>query len=413
MNYKLIILNKLLDKYEKSKSYLQYTNRRIMIKAQEIKEYNIENYEQKILFHEILKELKVKKIVDFNYLKYEEGNILDKIWLKKENVDNAYFESQRENPKKNYMIILKQLENIKFEQEWLQKFCKDITKYMVENQKENNLLLLSKSEHILKALEEIDKMQSISKINSELKRIFSIKFYNDSKYFERYIEKNIISIAKKYYFEKNDSVELNNDEILKEIGIVKYPEIIEFCGNMKCKIKGKLIEFSDVMVGNYINSHTILSIEDIELIDVDKIIWIENKANYIDYISNKKTNEFVIYHGGFYSPIKGEFFKKVYEASKKTSKDITYLHWSDIDIGGFEIFIRLKSNIVKEVQTYKMDKNTLVKNQNNWNYFDENYKKKLCKLRKSDEYSIFFEIIDIMLEYNCKLEQETLISRIN
>lgn len=410
MNYKQIILNKLLDKYEKSKSYLKHANRRIIVKAQEIKEYNVENYEQKILFHEILKKLKAKRIVDFDYLKYEEGNILDKIWLEKENVDTAYLEIQRENPKKNYMIILKQLENINFKQEWLQKFCKDITKYMIENQKENNLLPLSKSELILNALEEIDKMQSISKVNSVLKRIFSIKCYNDSKYFEKYIEKNIIAIAKKYYLKNGDNIELNNDEILKEIGIVKYPEIIEFCGNMKCKIKGKLIEFSDATVGNYINSYTILNIEDIELIDLNKIIWIENKANYIDYISNKKTNELVIYHGGFYSPIKGEFFKKVYEASRKTSKDIIYLHWSDIDIGGFEIFTRLKNNIVKEVQPYKMDKNTLVKNKNYWNYFDENYKKKLCKLRKCDEYNIFFETIDIMLEYNCKLEQEALIS---
>ena len=100
MNYKQIILNKLLDKYEKSKSYLKHTNRRIMIKAQEIKEYKVENYEQKILFHEMLKDLKAKRIVDFDYLKYEEGNILDKIWLEKENVDNAYLEIQRANPKK-------------------------------------------------------------------------------------------------------------------------------------------------------------------------------------------------------------------------------------------------------------------------------------------------------------------------
>ncbi len=410
MNYKQIVLNKLLDKYEKSKSYLKPSNRRIMVKVEEIKEYNIENYEYKILFHEILKELKKKKIVNFNYLKYEEGNILDKIWLEKENVDKAYIEIQRENPKNTYTIILEQLETIRFEQEWLQKFFEEMKAYMIKNQKQNSLLPLSKSDFILKALQEIDRMQNESKVNSMLKRIFSIKCYNDSKFFEREIEKYIISIAKKYYFKENNIMELNNDEILKELGIVKYPEVIEFCGNMRCKINEKIIEFSDITIGSYINSSTILNIEDIELIDVEKIIWIENKANYIDYISNKKTNEFVIYHGGFYSPIKGEFFKKIYRASKDISNNITYLHWSDIDIGGFEIFVRLKNNIVKEVEPYKMDKNILLENKNYWNYFDENYKKRLNKLRECNEYSIFFSTIDIMLKHYCKLEQEVLIS---
>lgn len=409
MNYKQIILNKLLDKYEKSKSYLKSTNRRIIIKAEEIKEYNPENYEQKILFHEILKDLKSKKIIDFNYIKYEEGNILDSIWLEKENVDNAYIEIQRENPKETYIIILKQLEYTKFEQKWLQEFCEEMKEYMIKNQKPNTLLPPSKYEFILKALQEVDKIQNKNKINTMLKRIFSMKCYNDSKYFEREIEKYVISIARKYYIWEKYDIKLNDDEILKELGIVRYPEIIEFCGNMRCKVKGKKIEFSDITDGNYINSNTIMNIEDIELIDVNKIVWIENKANYIDYITKKKTNELVIYHGGFYSPIKGEFFKKIYKASKNISKDITYLHWSDIDIGGFEIFTRLKNNIVKDVEPYKMDKDTLLENKNCWNYFDENYKRKLCDLRKNNEYSLFFDIIDFMLEYNCKLEQEALI----
>lgn len=126
---------------ENSKSYLKNTNRRIMIKAEEIKEYNTENYEQKMLFHEILEELKRKKIVDYDYLKYEEGNILDRIWLEKENIDNAYIEIQRENPKKNYIIILERLEGENFKQEWLKKFCEDIKKYMIRNQKENQRIL--------------------------------------------------------------------------------------------------------------------------------------------------------------------------------------------------------------------------------------------------------------------------------
>lgn len=410
MDYKKIILNKLLDKYEKSKSYVKSTNRRIMVKVEEIKEYDLENYEQKLLFHETLKELKLKKIVDFNYLKYEEGNILDKIWLEKENIVNAYIEAQRENPKENYVVILERLESENFKQEWLRNFCEHIKNYMLENQKECQLLSFGQFEDILKALEEIDKMQSINNAGTILKRIFSINCYNDSKYFEKNIEKNIIGIVKKFYFEENGDIELKDDDILKEVGIIKYPEIIEFCGNMRCTVKGKIIEFSDTTEGSYINGNAILNLENVELIAVDKIIWIENKANYIDYILNKKPNEFVIYHGGFYSPIKGNFFKKIYEASTKLLNHITYLHWSDIDIGGFEIFTRLKDNVAREVEPYKMDNDTLVKYKYKWSYFNEKYKDRLYKLRNCEKYCMFFDVIDTMIEHNCKLEQESIIS---
>ena len=37
MNYKELILNKLLDKFEKSKSYLENTNRRIILKLDNLK----------------------------------------------------------------------------------------------------------------------------------------------------------------------------------------------------------------------------------------------------------------------------------------------------------------------------------------------------------------------------------------
>ena len=43
--------------------------------------------------------------------------------------------------------------------------------------------------------------------------------------------------------------------------------------------------------------------------------------------------------------------------------------------------------------------------------FDERYKKKLYELRNCDMYQLFFDTIDVMIEYNCKLEQEVLISK--
>ena len=74
---------------------------------------------------------------------------------------------------------------------------------------------------------------------------------------------------------------------------------------------------------------------------------------------------------------------------------ITYYHWSDIDIGGFEIFMRLKENIIQELLPYKMDKNTLLKNKENCRDFDESYRKLLQNQRQNERYKIFFEVISI------------------
>ena len=71
MNYKKIILNRLLDKYESSKSLTNTSNRRVMLKANSIKEYNIEDYEIKKLFHDVIFDLEKKELVFYSWKKHE------------------------------------------------------------------------------------------------------------------------------------------------------------------------------------------------------------------------------------------------------------------------------------------------------------------------------------------------------
>lgn len=145
--------------------------------------------------------------------------------------------------------------------------------------------------------------------------------------------------------------------------------------------------------------------EKLEIVNTNKVIFIENKANYIDYIQNKKKdNELVIYHGGMYSPNKGEFFKKIYSAGK----NIKYYHWSDIDIGGFKIFIRLKE-IIPELIPYKMDKIAFLSKKDYWIEMDLGYFKKMQNLKNDEKYNIFYDVIEEMLEHKSKLEQEAFI----
>ena len=139
--------------------------------------------------------------------------------------------------------------------------------------------------------------------------------------------------------------------------------------------------------------------------NANKIIFIENKANYRDYIQNKiNKGEFVVYHGGMYGEVKGQFFKKLYEATKESE----FYHWSDIDIGGFKIFARLKK-IIPNLKTYMMDTEAFYRKRQYWKEMSKEYREKLARLKEQEEYSYFYDVIDEMLKNNSKLEQEAFI----
>ena len=141
---------------------------------------------------------------------------------------------------------------------------------------------------------------------------------------------------------------------------------------------------------------------------VKRILFIENKANYLEYLNKKREpDELVVYHGGFYSPVKGSFFGKLYQAGKKQGAE--FYHWSDIDLGGFSIFVRLRDSIIPELQPYLMDEAAFVSARQKGMVFDDKYALLLEGLLEKPEYSVFHPVINIMLKERVRIEQEAFI----
>ena len=237
-HYKNIILNKLLDKYEKSKSLYAKSNRRVIVKINELKEYNIEDYETKRIFHDVVQELKEEQLIDYVWQRYEKGNILQEIWLNKENVKKAYEIVNRIDVKKINEVLQSLLKEYQFNQDWIERYRKDMLKNLVEKHKMSSLFPFQFAKDILKVLKEIDCgfKQEI------LKRVLSMKCFGNSKYFEQNIEPIIVRIIKVYLLDKENYVGYHNDDILLEVGISRYPEIFEFCGDLEYFIKNEKIE---------------------------------------------------------------------------------------------------------------------------------------------------------------------------
>lgn len=165
------------------------------------------------------------------------GNILKEIWLNKRNVEKAYIIANRVDIKQQNNILLEYLEKYQFNQKFIEDYRKDMIYYISKKHKTNSLLPYEYAKDILKVLKEIDNKKEV------LKRVLSINCFGDSKYFEKNIEHIIVRIIKNYLLENEIQEDATNEDILLEVGISKYPEVLEFCGDLEYYIKNEKIEY--------------------------------------------------------------------------------------------------------------------------------------------------------------------------
>lgn len=389
MDISRYVLNKLLDKYESSKAFKSgLSSRRIIFDVKKEPKV-VENNNE---FVTVIKELASKGFVTFDYEPHFQGNI-EKVYLNIDNLEEVYKATKRESKQDkldNAQAMLdRELQTLPD--------C-DIKEYLsaIYSDVESEKKLPQYYEKLGPILQVL---HFIALSTDEItERVLSTKLFNDSKYFELNIKTEIITILAAIAGERRDS-------LLEERGIIRYPEVIEFTGDITLYLKdGKCINFAPLTCGAYINSTLVLEIKRIES-NAKKVLFIENKANYYYYIKTRNDDELVIYHGGFYSPIKGRFFLLL-----SAIPSLSFYHWSDIDLGGFRIFNRLQRNIIPSLKPYKMDAEILLLNAKNAKKIDdEKYLEELEALLEDSAYSPFHRTIRYMLDKKIKLEQESLL----
>ena len=114
MEYKKLVLDRLLDRYEKSKSFKdENSRRRILLKMTtgDMPEYDIEKPWVRETFNSIIEDLAAKDLIHFEWAKYEEGNIIEKVWLNVSKVEDCYNEIGRKAKRAVLMHCLRKLRN--------------------------------------------------------------------------------------------------------------------------------------------------------------------------------------------------------------------------------------------------------------------------------------------------------------
>ncbi|MDO5140472.1 MAG: DUF2220 family protein [Eubacteriales bacterium] len=415
-DYQKWILDTLLDKYEQSTAFQTGVfSRRIMFTAANEKKLQeaMEQIDEKHLFLTVLQEMKAQGLIDFSWVKHEAGNLVDRVWLVNESIDACYERIGRVSLRKTLEAFVTTADG------YLSGFrdSSDLKIYLEESiayTKQRKKLKAPFTADIKLDADILECLVHLDHTPDQPERVFSSKWFGDSKYFEHNLKSKVVSILKEIRKarlgtdEEADDDYLSDDDLLAERGLYRWPEIYELNGPIVFLMDdGSLIDLQSQVYGAYVNSDTVKHIAEIDGAKVERVIFIENKANYIDYQSRSRLpGDLVIYHGGCYSPMKGVLFLKICEGCRTAR----VYHWSDIDLGGFRIFTRLRKNIAPNVRPLFMDVETLQTNVCScMEIKTDGYIEQLEKLLKDPEYSVFSDVIEYMIKNRIRLEQESLI----
>lgn len=412
-NTEKTLIHALLDKYERSAAYRtgKQSNRRILLKLYDGKGktdfnfYDISDYDRRVDVNSAIELLFKKGIISFEWLRGETGHIISKVWLNYDQIDVAYQLAERSPKLVEVNLISEQAKQMlnEVKSNWAKEYFNDILTKANDKRDFGSSIPCDNSERVdlWKLILFFDSHNEVEFVE----RVLSMRLFSDSKRFETALRSKFLSVLRKYF--DTDKLCDNDDELLRQIGIVKYPEYFEFCGALSLSNEHGVTNFNPLSHGGSLSVVDLQGGNIIMAANIKKIITIENRANYIQYISKtKSTDELVIYHAGHYSPAKKKFFVAV---NASMPKDCNWYHWGDIDLGGFTMLARLRREINPNIFPFQMSKNELIQYERYCAKITGSYEDKLRGIIGKPELIDCTSCLKYMLDKKIRLEQESML----
>lgn len=396
VQYDKLIINKLLDSYEASLLSIGKNERDIHIELRFTKKnvpaYFDECSDEYENIHILMQQLKEKNLIEIMWKDRKIGHIISKVRLNVEKLEEAYAYVKRISKNEKVSKHIELLEHTLASTKSI--VCKNFITYLLERLQENksvkefiDLEDYNASKKILEVIEAIESNEKQLYL-----REFSIQTFRDSKMFEKMIGK-IHRI-----FCCFGTVEQNQEsaEWLSEYNIYQNPNFVYLKGKVFICIENEEMNLSYLKQGLGISGEDIPKIQVLCNDNIQRIITIENLTTYFRW---KEEHSLIVYLGGYHNTIRRNLLEKIYQTFPKAQ----YLHFGDIDAGGFEIYRNLCQKTKIPFQMYYMNLETLKKYEQFGKTLTEHDRKRLKDICQQEELR---EVIEYMLEKNVKLEQE-------
>lgn len=405
-----VLLARLLDKYEKSKHLLQpgSSSRRVMLRIdkKEFPEYAYQDAQLRDAWNDTVKELEARRWVTAEWVKGRP--VLSAVVLNLDHVMDCYQAIGRPHP----MIWANSVADMVSSRlacvttDWIIAWRDQLCTQARENARIPSYCRkdLSLLDHLLTAFVGYDGLHG----EAITMRAFSSKCYQNTKTFEQSIRDTFLTIASEYcpeLAEACEQEEFGKREQLAYLGIYARPELYELAGNCSIQTTSGTIDFAAAgSFGLALPSTGIDSIVSIDLSNIQRIIFIENKTNYDTFIlSELDQYDLAVYHGGFLSPKKQTFFDKIAAFVPQT---VPVYFWADIDLGGFRMFERLQ-RIFPDLIPMRMSGDDVVTYHANGLNRSEHYLEQVKAALDAGQFPAFGEAMQQILKYGVTIEQES------
>lgn len=395
MEYSKDIISRLLDIYERRNGYAKRPEELRSIQFEVSKEYPIykDRYDNE-KYRDINTAIEKNVTAGLIIAEKDQTGRYSKIKLNIARVDDCYTLLKRTSIPDKCEKVLSILEKADCAGDFLigrvvSDFCEQIKAY--------KKLPYDLGYNARRVGEVLQVLATVTKLTSETYiRNFSTALFKDSKRFQREYRSTIESIL----FDYTDDV-VEKDDILGYYNLYENPTYVLIKGNARICFDESAIELSEMPGGIALSNGSLAGIHKIS-VKTDKVITVENLTTYHDC---DEPDAVYIYLGGYHNTSKQKLLELIYEKNG----DKEYYHEGDLDVYGFLILENLISKTQIPFKPLLMDVETIERFYRAGLYKTLTARdRKMIDSKKDGQLSAYKDVLEYMLEYNCKVEQESI-----
>lgn len=347
--------------------------------------------------NQALQQLAGRHILRLHWQKWEQGNWLAAIDLLPEQVEELYALLRRK-PQAQQVAELRALLDAQVPAAtWFAAFCEWAVQQL-QQQCSPAPLRLADPQWNGDLLRALDGLARLKQPLSE--RVLSVRLFADSKRLAG-LRSAIVAVLRRC---DPQAGEFGDDEraILQAHMLQRIPEYVPIAGPLMLDWPGagQVLDFQDFTEGLALPGGVLLSCR-VQSCTAGALVTVENATSFHELLAGRPPEVLALYSAGFAGPPLLALLQQL----RRAAPQLPCYHWGDLDPAGLRILAHLRQHL-GEVRPLAMDRATLDQHRAQARPLSAADRSSLRQLRGQPLLSDCRPLIDAMLEFGYKLEQE-------